>query len=297
MNFHRALRRGLLHPLEAAAAFLAYAVFKVLPLDAASAAGGWLGRTFGPLLPFTGRATGNLARAFPGITPPETAAIVSAMWDNLGRLVAEYPHLDEFQVYGNDGRITVTGAEHVDLLRDDGKPGIFFSAHLGNWEIVSLGASQRGIPLDRIYRAANNRLVEWLYRHGRKAVEGALIAKGPAGIRPLLKSLGDGKHLGMMVDQKLNDGIEAPFFGHRVMTAPALAELAFKFDCPVVPARVQRIEGAHFRLIVEPPLEFARTGDHTVDVAAAMARVNDVIERWVRDTPEQWLWLHNRWPE
>ena len=176
----------------------------------------------------------------------------------------------------------------MDLLRDDGKPGIFFSAHLGNWEIVSLGASQRGIPLDRIYRAANNRLVEWLYRHGRKAVEGALIAKGPAGIRPLLKSLGDGKHLGMMVDQKLNDGIEAPFFGHRVMTAPALAELAFKFDCPVVPARVQRIEGAHFRLIVEPPLEFARTGDHTVDVAAAMARVNDVIERWVRDTPEQW---------
>ena len=297
MTIRRALRRGLLHPLEAAAAFIAYAVFKALPLDAASATGGWLGRTFGPLLPNSRRATGNLARAFPEITPPETAALIRGMWDNLGRVIAEYPHLDEFRIYGDDGRIRVTGAEHVDLMRDDGKPGIFFSAHLGNWEIVSLGATQRGIPLDRIYRAANNRLVEWLYRHGRKAVEGALIAKGPAGVRPLLKSLTAGNHLGMLVDQKLNDGIPAPFFGHDVMTAPALAELAFRFDCPVVPARVERLAGARFRLIIEPPLEFERSGNHGTDVAAAMARVNDVIERWVRDTPEQWLWLHNRWPD
>jgi KDO2-lipid IV(A) lauroyltransferase len=297
MMIRRAIRRGLLHPLEAAAAFITYAVFKALPLDAASATGGWLGRGIGPRLPFSARATANLARAMPELTPSETAAIVRDMWDNLGRLVAEYPHLHEFQVYGDDGRITVSGVEHVDLLRDDGKPGIFFSAHIGNWEIVSLAASQRGIPLDRIYRAANNRLVEWLYRHGRKAVEGNLIAKGPAGIRPLLKSLGDAKHLGLMVDQKLNDGIPVPFFGRQVMTAPALAELAFKFDCPVVPARVERIEGARFLLHVEPPMEFARTGDRTADVAAAMAQINAVIERWVRDTPEQWLWLHNRWPD
>ena len=297
MNIRHALRRGLLHPLEAAAAFLAYAVFKALPLDAASAAGGWLGRTFGPLLPFTGRATRNLARAFPEITPAETAAIVRGMWDKLGRLVAEYPHLDEFQVYGDDGRITVVGAEHVDLLRDDGKPGIFFSAHLGNWEIISLGATQRGLPLDRVYREANNRLVEWLYRHGRAVVEGALIPKGAAGARLLLKSIKDGKHLGMLVDQKMNDGIAVPFFGRDVMTAPALAELALRYDCPVVPARVERLKGAHFKMTALPPLEMVRTGDHHADVAAVMAKVNALVEQWIRDTPEQWLWLHNRWSD
>jgi KDO2-lipid IV(A) lauroyltransferase len=107
----------------------------------------------------------------------------------------------------------------------------------------------------------------------------------------------DGKHLGLMADQKLNDGIEAPFFGQRIMTSPALAELAFRFDCPVVPARVERLSGARFHLHVEPPLELARTGERRADVAAATARVNGVIERWVRDTPEQWLWLHNRWPD
>mgnify|MGYP002527966044 CR=1 FL=1 len=99
------------------------------------------------------------------------------------------PILSKINIYDPDGRVEILGVENVDLLREDGKAGIFFSAHLGNWEIVSLGATQRGLPLDRVYREANNRLVEWLYQHGRAAVEGALIPKGPAGARLLLKSL------------------------------------------------------------------------------------------------------------
>ena len=219
------------------------------------------------------------------------------MWDNLGRVVAEYPHLGEINVYEAQGRVEVSGGENVDLLREDGQAGIFFSAHIANWEIASLGATQRGLPLDRIYREANNRLTEWLYKRGRVAVEGTLIPKGPSGARALLKSLKDGKHLGMLVDQKMNDGIPVPFFGRDVMTAPALAELALRYDCPVVPARVERLKGARFRLMILPPLDLIRTGDRKADVAANMAKVNALLEQWIRDTPEQWLWLHNRWPE
>ena len=153
------------------------------------------------------------------------------------------------------------------------------------------------MPLDRVYRAANNRLVEWLYRRGRAAVEGALIPKGPAGARLLLRSLKDGKHLAMLVDQKMNDGIAAPFFGRDAMTAPALAELALRFDCPVVPARVERLEGAHFRFTAYPPMDLGGGGERHADVAAATAKVNALIEGWVRERPEQWLWLHNRWPD
>ena len=183
----------------------------------------------------------------------------------------------------------------MDLLRDDSRPGIFFSGHLGNWEIVSLGATQRGVPLDRVYRAANNRLVEWFYRRGRAAAESALIPKGSAGGRQLIASLDKGRHIGMMVDQKMNDGIPVPFFGHPAMTPPALAELALRYDCPVVPARIVRLSGARFRLVFSPPLELKSTGGRKADVARAMDQVNAVIEGWVRDTPEQWLWLHNRW--
>ncbi len=291
------LNRYLFHPLEAAAALMVYSLMRVLPIDMASALGGWLGRTVGPHIPVSARAVKNLSAAFPEKSPAEIAAIVRAMWDNLGRMAAEYPHLGEINVYDPEGRVEVSGAEYADLLRDDGRGGIFFSGHIANWEIVSLGATQRGLPLDRVYREANNRLVEWLYQHGRAAVEGALIPKGPAGARGLLSSLKNNRHIAMMVDQKMNDGIPVPFFGRDVMTAPALAELALRYDCPVVPARVKRLKGAHFKILIYPPMKLVKTGDHQADVAANMAQVNAILEQWIRDTPEQWLWLHNRWPD
>jgi len=291
------VRRYVVHPIEALAAFLLYAFFRILPLDAASAAGGWLGRTVGPRLPLSRRAVRNLSRTFPEKPPAEIAAIVRGMWDNLGRLAAEFPHLEEFRFYEEGGRVEVIGVEQVDRLRDDGLPGIFFSAHIGNWEIISPGVTQRGMPPERVYRAANNRLVEWLYRQGRSAVKGALIPKGIAGVRLLLKSLKDGNHLAMMVDQKMNDGIAVPFMGRPAMTAPALAELALRFGCPVVPGRVRRLRGAHFQVEVLPPLDLPDTGDRHADILAIMTRVNAIIEEWVRETPDQWLWLHNRWPD
>jgi KDO2-lipid IV(A) lauroyltransferase len=106
-----------------------------------------------------------------------------------------------------------------------------------------------------------------------------------------------GAHLTMLADQKMNDGIPVPFFGRPAMTAPALAALALRFDCDLLPARVERLSGARFRLTVFPPLPLPRSGDHHADVATLMTRVNQTLERWVRDRPEQWFWLHRRWPD
>jgi Kdo2-lipid IVA lauroyltransferase/acyltransferase len=95
----------------------------------------------------------------------------------------------------------------------------------------------------------------------------------------------------------MNDGIPVPFFGRDAMTAPALARLARRFDCTVVPARVERIRGAHFRLVCEEPIAVPRTDDPHADTLALMTTVNATIERWVRADPAQWFWLHRRWPE
>jgi len=291
------LNRYLFHPIQALTAILVFSSFRLLPFDIASSVGGWIARSIGPRLAVSQRAVRNLQRAFPEKGPTKIAAIVSGMWENLGRLAGEYPHLSRVDVYAAGGPVEIVGVEFVDQLRDDGKPGIFFSAHIANWEIVSLGATQRGLPLDRVYRAANNPLVEWLFRQGRSAVDGALIPKGPKGARHLLKALKEGKHLGLLVDQKMNDGIPVPFFGRDAMTAPALAELALRFDCPVVPARVVRLNGSRFRLIVEEPLTVVKSGNRQDDVLALMTAVNTRIETWVRANPSQWLWLHNRWPD
>jgi KDO2-lipid IV(A) lauroyltransferase len=103
--------------------------------------------------------------------------------------------------------------------------------------------------------------------------------------------------LGLLADQKMNDGISVPFFGRPAMTSSALAFLALRFYCDVFPLRVERLAGAHFRVTVFPPLLLPRSGDRHTDAAALMTRVNETLEAWVRNRPEQWLWLHRRWPD
>jgi Kdo2-lipid IVA lauroyltransferase/acyltransferase len=109
--------------------------------------------------------------------------------------------------------------------------------------------------------------------------------------------LRQGDHLTMLADQKLNDGVPVPFFGRDAMTAPALALLARRFDCDLLPARVERLKGARFRLTVFPPLGLPRSGNAHADVAALLGEVNRTLEGWIRDRPEQWFWLHRRWPD
>ena len=291
------LTRFVFHPIEAVLAIVIYTLFRLLPFSVSSAIGGVIGRLIGPRLSVSKRAVRNVSRVYPDMTDVEVRRIIHGMWDNLGRLAGEYPHLSKINVYDPSGPVEVVGAEFVDQLRDDGIPGIFVSAHIGNWEIVPLCGSQRGLPIDRVYRAANNRLVEWLYMQGRVATEGALIPKGASGARMLLKSLKDGQHLGVLMDQKMNDGIAVPFFGRDVMTAPAIADLALRFECPVVPVHIERVEGAKFRIILEAPLEIGKTDDKQKDVAVLLGQINNRIETWIRAHPEQWLWLHNRWSD
>jgi KDO2-lipid IV(A) lauroyltransferase len=281
---------------EACGAALLAACFGALPLDRASALGGWLARQIGPALGISKRARLNLAVAIPHLTPGEIENIVRGMWDNLGRVAAEYPHLRKMRVFEPGGSVETRGFEHVDRARAAGRRMIFFSGHLANWEIAALAAGQYGIDIAQIYRAANNPLVDRLVARLRGEL-GELIPKGALGSRRAVAALRRGGHLSMLVDQKLNDGIPVPFFGREAMTAPALALLALHYDCDVLPARVERRGGARFRLTIYPPLPLAKSGDRNADVAALMTAVNAMLEAWIRERPEQWLWLHRRWPD
>lgn len=285
-----------LHRLQAAGAWVLFQLVRALPLSWASGLGGWLARAVGPRLGISKRARHNLANAFPEKGADEIEAIVRGMWDNLGRTAFEYPRAPGLRFFSGDPRIEVVGAENIDLLRDDGKPGIFFSGHIANWELMGLCAADRGQPIHLVYRAPNNPFMDWLFSH-RRSGGAELIPKGSEGAKRMLTLLRQGDHLGMLVDQKMNDGIPVPFFGREAMTAPALALFALKFDCPVVPARVERLGGARFRVTIYSPLEVERTGDRKADMLAMMTRVNERLEEWIRERPEQWFWLHRRWPD
>ena len=289
--------KALRQVIEAVCARLLLFLFAMLSLDRASALGGRLARTIGPRLAVSNIARRNLAHAFSDKSLTEIEAIVHGMWDNLGRVAAEYTHLGEIDVTDPRGRVEMVGIENVELLRDDRIGGIFFSAHLGNWEIATLGATQNGLALTQIYRPPNNPHMERLLSGLRAPVGGINYPKGSAGAKALILALRRGEHIGMLIDQKLNEGVAVPFFGRDAMTAPALAQLALRFSCPVVPVRVERLDGAHFRLTIYPPLSLAVSGDRQADIAAAMTEINALIESWIRARPEQWLWLHRRWPE
>ena len=285
-----------IHRLEALAAALAFGAFGALPIDCASAIGGAVGRLIGPFLGITRQARRNLKRALPELSEHEIDRLVAAMWDNLGRVAAEYPHLREIRVFEPGGRVETHGFEHMDRAVANGRRMIIFSGHIANWEIGMLAAVQYGIRVAQIYRAANNPLVDRMITRFRGDA-GELIPKGAVAARRAVATLRSGAHLTMLADQKLNDGIPVPFFGRPAMTTSALALLALRFDCDVLPARVERLKGAHFRLTVFPALPLPRSGNAHADVAALMARVNAILESWIRDRPDEWFWVHRRWPD
>ncbi|WP_158044624.1 lauroyl acyltransferase [Skermanella pratensis] len=291
-DFARLRRRYLGYPLEAAFLYFVYGVFAVLPLDAASALGGWIGRTVGPRLGTSRKALRNIDHALPDATPERRKEILRGMWDNLGRVMAEYPHLDEVW-----RRTEMIGADSVLRMAKARTPTLFFSAHLANWELNTMGATRNGLPITAVYRRPNNPAVGRLIDHVRAVTGSRFVAKGRTGAREIMATLRDGGSVCMMIDQKMNDGIPVPFFGRDAMTAPAIAQLALRFDCPIVPVLTERLGGARFRLTVFPPMDVPKSGNRDADVRAMMVRINAVVEEWVRARPEQWLWLHRRWPD
>jgi Kdo2-lipid IVA lauroyltransferase/acyltransferase len=290
------LKKRLRYLIEGAAAITVYRVLGAMPLPWASGLGGFVGRTFGPRTGATRRARANLRHAMPELDESQIENIVRGMWENLGRVLAEYPHLGKFEVYDPNGRIEAVGYTPKDYPPKPGQTYLFWSGHYGNWEIATLAATQAGLKAAAIYRAANNPIVDRLILRARGVFGSELIPKGATG-RRAIAALHKGAHLCLLIDQKMNSGIPVPFFGRDAMTEKVLARLALRYDCVVIPARVERISGAKFRLICDPPMEVPRTGDDDADALSLMTRINARLEEWIRERPEQWFWLHRRWPE
>jgi len=277
-------------------AYAACGIVRLIPVEAASNIGGWLGRTIGPRLGVTGRARRNLIKAFPEKSAADIDRIVHGMWENLGRTTFEYPNVGRIRFSGDDPHVEVINEHIVHKLKEDGRPGIIVSGHLANWELIGPSVNHHGLPLHLVYRAPNNPAMERIFGI-RQTGEAKLFPKGAQGARGIITAMNRGEHIGLLVDQKMNDGIPVKFFGRDAMTAPALAQFGIKFHCPIVPARIERLGGMRFRLTLHGPIEFEETGDRHADIANAMTRVTAIIEDWIRERPEQWLWLHNRWPD
>ena len=288
------------HQAEALAVRAAMRLMRVLGPAASSDFCGAVARGIGPLLPVSRVAHANLRAAMPELDAAARRRVVRGVWDNLGRTMGELAHIADLRETASGPGWELVGQETLDWLVAKGGPAILFSGHIGNWEMLPVAAAGGGVLFSSFYRPAENKQIDaMLLDLRRKAMRGEIqmFAKGSAGARQSLAHLARGGRLGMLMDQKMNDGIEARFFGRPAMTAPALAVLALRLRCPVIPGFVERIGPARFRVTCERPLALPDTGDRTADIANLTQMVNDTLERRIRAKPESWLWLHRRWPK
>ena len=278
-----------------------FAMVRGLGPDRAADLGGFVARSLGPLLPVHRVAMDNIRHAFPDKTPAEHRAIAREAWDNLGRVACEYVHMDALWDFDpdrpNHGRIQASEemvARYL-ALAEDGRPALIFAAHLANWELPAVAAAKHGLPSAVLYRTPNNRRIAQDILALRANTMGELIAASVAAPVRMMEALDRGVHVGMLVDQRFGRGPRVEFFGRPAASNPLLARLARRFDCPVHGVRAIRLPGGRFRLELTEAIALPRDAQGRVDVDAATALVNRIVEGWIREHPGQWLWMHRRW--
>jgi Kdo2-lipid IVA lauroyltransferase/acyltransferase len=298
-SFLRRLEARLLEPGMVALVRGLFALARRLGPDRASEVSGAMLRRVGPLTPQHRIALRNLRAAFPEKGEEEIRTILSGAWDSLGRTVAEYAHLGALFDFDPEaetpGRIEVDGIEHFVALRDDGRPGIVFSAHLANWELPAICAARFGLEATAVYRPPNDPAAARMVHEVRSQTMGGLAAARQGAAFVMNGVLERGGHLGMLVDQHFTRGVAVEFFGRTAMANPILGKLARRFECPVHGVRVIRLPGGRFRLQLTPALDLPRDAGGEIDVQGAMQAMTTVVEGWVREHPDQWLWMHRRW--
>jgi KDO2-lipid IV(A) lauroyltransferase len=285
--------------LIAVATLLLFALLRLIPSSRRSDFAACMARRIGPMLPHSRTARENLSRAYPTMPETDQNEILLGMWDNLARTLSEYTDLERLLDFDparpSIGNLDIVGVEHFLKIRDGSRPAIVFTAHLANWEILSLLAARLGIGVSSLYRRPNNRFVARRLIQLRAARMGRFVESGRGAAFQLAAELERGGRVGLLVDQRFHGGVPARFFGRLADTNPLLAKLARQYDCAVFGARVIRLPGQRFRVEITDEIELPRNADGHIDIDQTTAKITQIVECWIREHPEQWLWLHRRW--
>ena len=256
-------------------------------------------RTVGPWLPEHQIGRNNLRAAFPGKSDADIETILRGVWDNLGRVAAEIAHLDHIcsgdpykRTYIDYTPDNIARFNHV---KDDGRPAVVFAAHLANWELPAVIAASDGLDSVVLYRRPNLGAIADAVIALRKGIMGELVASSMGAPVMLARALERGRHVAMLVDQHYTRGVEVTFFGRPCKANPLIAMLAREVECPIYGTRVIRLPGNRFRGEISEEVKPVRDAQGRIDVPGTMQAISDVVEGWVREHPEQWLWVHRRW--
>lgn len=272
---------------------------RLLPAERGLAFADRTARLLGPLTPRHRLAKDNLRQAYPEKDDAWVERIARENWGQMGRIAAEFVFLDDLFDFDPEnpgaGRIEVEGVDTFLELRERKGPFIFFTGHLGCFELLPIGAAAFDLEFTALFRQPNNRYIAKEVQSARRTSGGHLVPSKAGAAWSLAGVLQRGGSVGMLVDQKFRKGVDTTFFGRPCKTNPLLPKLARQFDCEIYPARSIRLPNGRYRLELKPRLDLPRDAVGEIDVAATCQLLNDTVEGWVREHPEQWMWFHDRW--
>lgn len=271
-------------------------ILKIIGFKNSVAFCSFIARSLGPKLKVTQIAKNNLNKIFGNKI--NTAEMIDQIWDNFGKYIGEFPFIHELSKDEMNARFIMDGLENVKHYQETKKPFLLFLAHQANWDFVIRHITDIYPKFAIVYRKANNPYVDKKIFQTRNKDENVLmIAKGPSGAKSLVRAIKNGYSIAMLVDQKMNDGIEVPFFNRPAMTANAIAKLSLQYDYPIIPCQLVRTKDSFFKAIIHPEIKYIRTDDKIKDVYNIMLSINKELEKWIRENPSQWFWFHNRWKD
>tara|TARA_B100000029_G_scaffold113550_1_gene105833 strand:- start:1155 stop:2027 length:873 start_codon:yes stop_codon:yes gene_type:complete len=273
-----------------------FAIFKIIGLKNASALGEKIGIIIGPLFRSKKIISKNINFAFPNISSSDEKKIIKGMWSNYGRTFAEYVFLNKFSNKSPEQLVTIQGKDILKKIIDKNESVIFISGHFANFELMAMQLSNHGINLSAIYRPLNNVFLNPLMEYWRlKYICPSQIKKGRTGMREILKKIKEGNSVALMIDQRVTEGEKILFFNQPAYTTTIPAQIALKFNSKIVPISLERTSDVKFNMVVEKPIDVKKSEDQNKDILDISIKLNSVMEKMIKDNPEQWIWSHNRW--
>ncbi len=269
-----------------------YVVFKFLGPNLSSNLSGKIFEIIGPFFRSKKIIHTNILKAYPSMSEENIKIMTRLMWNNYGRLFAEYIFIKNFRSGNLASKIKVNGQNILDDIKQNNKQVVFVSGHLSNFELMAMTIEKTGINLSAIYRPLNNIFLNQIIERIRKKyICKNQIKKGIGGLKNLMKLKKNNFSTALMIDQRVSQGILSSFFQQKALTTTIPAQLVKKFNIPIVPIYIERIDGLNFDITINKPIYFSK--DETIQKITD--DLNIVLEKLIKKKPEQWIWSHNRW--
>ena len=269
-----------------------FLIFKILGVRFSSFLGGKLFQIIGPAFRSKEIINNNIKRAFPDLNSKEINKIKSSMWNNYGRVFAEYIYMKNFRHGNLSKNISIEGDDILANIKKQNQKVIFVSGHFSNFELMAMQIDKLDLKIGAIYRPLNNIFLNKIMeRIRRKYICNNQIKKGIGGLKELIKLNNEVYSTALMIDQRVSQGIKSNFFNEEAFTTTVPAQLVKKFNIPVVPIFIERYEGIKFKMKVFKPVHFS-VEDTIENITADL---NKILEKMILNNPNKWIWSHNRW--